>query len=453
MGRKRRPRRPDPSAAAAAVLYFPPAAPTLNMPRELERVEKYFRELVLMPPPASREEFKAAVLKLAWAIFQPAADAPPPEPWGDKKIVPPRAEWAAATARISDTRSTAKHGATRTGKRDGHRKRKSENEGLAERRAELENERLGIRDDRARREETGEGPRLLENLMPTEKSIERLAQAAVEPMLGGISIAGLAYLRAHPECEAMNRVSFPCSKGCGAWIEGPYFFAAVTACDACRAAREKADKLDQAKTYWEALCPQSFRETKKDHPGFPRAQYAATRAWPKTRELLVDDVPTTPRRFVLDDESLFFYGPSGKGKSRLGMWLLKRCLVRFEAARWRHVAGATEGGEERARYARMDQHWGKYDLLLMDDALAATASDGRIAEAFKDLLDYRLRFNRRNIVTSQIEESDVEQQFDKFGKSTKADKEMIKALWRRLRESSRVVSFADAVPTTGQEAF
>lgn len=265
-------------------------------------------------------------------------------------------------------------------------------------------------------------------------TVERLAYCSVQPLLGGISLISLGELRSVPDHPAMNRVCFRCSQGCGAWIEGSYFFSSITACDECRAKAHKAEQLERAKTYWEAVCPPAFRETDKTHAGFPRAQYDELKEW-------------------LGGESLFFFGPSGKGKSRLAMLLLKRCLVRLSThvgVMWPEQLKSVRNTREVLEWIG---RWGKYELLLMDDALLAAASNGQCAEAFKDLLDYRLRFKRHNIVTSQIGEGDTAEQMAKFGKDTKADRELVTALWRRLRETCRVVSFADAKPAKGESQF
>lgn len=265
-------------------------------------------------------------------------------------------------------------------------------------------------------------------------TIQRLSYCSVDPLLGGVSLISLGELRSRPDHPAMNRVSFRCSQGCGTWIEGTYFFSTITACDPCRAKAEQADKWEKAKTYWEAICPPAFRETDKTHAGFPLTQYNATKEWQ-------------------GGQSLFFCGPSGKGKTRLAMLLLKRCLVRFNhhvGVMWPEQLKAVRGEREVLNWIA---RWGKYDVLLMDDSLIAAASDGRCSEAFKDLLDYRMRYKRVNIVTSQIVGDDVKEQLAKFGKDTKADREMVEALLRRLRESCRVVSFAEATPKNGEHQF
>lgn len=282
---------------------------------------------------------------------------------------------------------------------------------------------------------------------PLPAGVERMAQCSVDPVMGGVSLSTLAFLRNNPECEALQLIDvecpglpnghgdrIPCADG--ATISVSRFFAPLTVCDACRAKADKAEKLDRAKTYWEALCPPAYRETDKTHPGFPKAQYEATRQYH-------------------GGESLFLAGPSGKGKTRLAVLLLKRCLVQFNqhvGILWPEQLKAVKNTREILQWV---QQWGRYDLLLIDDGLLTAASDGRCTEAFKDLLDYRQRYNRHSIVTSQIVGEDAEEQSKKFGKDTKADRELLAALLRRLRETFRVVPFADVVPKAAQneEAF
>jgi DNA replication protein DnaC len=269
------------------------------------------------------------------------------------------------------------------------------------------------------------------NSMPA--GVDRIAQCTVEGGLCGVSVSTLASLRHSPESEAMQVIEHPCSRGCGTMLQTARFFAPLTCCEECKAKADKADKIEKARTYWEAICPKSFRETDKTHADFPKAQYTSTRGWQ-------------------GGESLFFYGPSGKGKTRLAMWLLKRCLVKHNShvsILWSYDLKAVKNERDMKAWV---QKWGKYDVLLMDDPLQG-AADGRVTDALKDLLAYRMDWKRPNIVTSQVGGADAEEQLAKFGKETKADKELLAALLRRLRETCRVVSFAEAKPQDGERPF
>jgi DNA replication protein DnaC len=268
----------------------------------------------------------------------------------------------------------------------------------------------------------------------TDTYVPRFAELNVEPVMGGVSIVSLAELHQQPDHPANKVVEFECSQGCGTMLRGRYFFSPITACDACREKYEAREKLDRAKTYWDAICPEQFRETEKAHPGFPRAQYEATRAWS-------------------GGESLCFLGATGKGKTRLGMVLLKRCLVKHNlhvGVMWPEQLRSVKSNPKTLDWV---VSWGRFDVLLIDDPLLVGAADSRITESFKDLLDYRLRHKRVNIVTSQIDGTDYEQAAGKFGNGTKADKEVIAALLRRLREQCRVVSFADVTPKVNEQHF
>lgn len=264
-------------------------------------------------------------------------------------------------------------------------------------------------------------------------AVPRIGQCTVEPLLGGISLAGLAAL-INPQHEANKEIEFECSQGCGKKMTGRHFWSSLTACDSCREKADKKEKLERAKVYWESICPESLRETDTAHAGFPQSQYQATGSFCGT-------------------ESLLLFGPSGKGKTRLGMVLLKRCLVRYNlhvGVMWPEQLKAVKGQRDTLE---MLGKWGKYDVLLMDDSLLTGAQDGRITDFLKDLLDFRMRHKRHQIVTSQIGSAEYEEQGQKFDKQTKADKQLVEALMRRFKEVCRTISFADATPEPGQVNF
>lgn len=264
-------------------------------------------------------------------------------------------------------------------------------------------------------------------------SVTAIAQCNVEPLMGGVSIIGLAQL-VNPDHPANEMVDTECSQRCGRRFMCRKFFAPLTACDECRAKHAKDDALERAKVYWESICPAAFRDTDKNHKDFPKSQYEATRDYK-------------------GKESLLLFGESRKGKTRLGMLLLKRCLVRYGL----HVNVLWPERLKSVRSTRdvleMVERWGRYDVLLMDDSLLSGATDERVTDFLRDLIDYRMRFNRHHIMTSQIGSDDYLQHSDKFKNSTKADSERIKALLNRVRETSRVVSFAETKPKENESNF
>lgn len=265
-----------------------------------------------------------------------------------------------------------------------------------------------------------------------------IAEAGMPSELGTLSIEELAGAYNNPMHAFNEMVEAECSKKCGAKFTCMRLFAAMeaVACDACRAKYDKEEKLERAKVYWESICDDAFRDTDKTHPDFPKSQYEATRSYSGT-------------------ESLMFFGPSGKGKSRLAMILLKRCLVRFNlhvGVLWPEELSAVKGGRGRETLDMVGK-WGKYDVLLMDDSISAGAQDGRVTDFLKQLLDYRMRHKRHQIVTTQIGSSEYSEQGDKWGKETKADKQLVEALMRRFKEVCRLISFADLTPKQGEEQF
>lgn len=256
----------------------------------------------------------------------------------------------------------------------------------------------------------------------------------IMPDVGGATMNQLAEAHRNPSHPFNELVEVECSQRCGTKLRCFRLTASLTACDPCIAKAKKADALEKAKAYWEDMCPPAFRETDKTHAGFPSAIYASLKDY-------------------TGGESLLLFGPSGRCKSRVGMLLIKRCLVRFN----QHV-GVLWPEQLKAVKKSFDaleliQKWGRYDLLLMDDALLTGAQDERVTDFLKDLLDYRMRYKRHQIITSQIGGTEYEAQANKFENITDADRKRVVALLRRVRETCRVVSFAEAAPTQGEQAF
>lgn len=259
--------------------------------------------------------------------------------------------------------------------------------------------------------------------------------------LGEISpISDLASLKDH--APAWEMVDSACSR-CGEPLQCFRCIAGSCACDSCRAKVLEGEQQDKHEKYWsqEHLCPPSstFRDTDATHAGFPKSQYEVTKNY-------------------AGEESFFFFGPTGTGKSRLGVHLLKRCLFKFN--RFVGILWPEDLKQAKNAYERRDeiQRWGRFDVLLLDDALITGAQDEKMTDFLKDLVDYRMRHSRHMILTSQVGGDDYEEQLNKYAKArgidvTAADKRRVDALLRRLREVCRVVSFAAAVPTQDEQPF
>ncbi len=252
--------------------------------------------------------------------------------------------------------------------------------------------------------------------------------------MGGVTIAGLASAAIQPDHPFNQIVTVECHI-CKAVSYGTtQLFAHQTCCDDCREKALKEQRLEKVKTYWQAICPPAFQETDKNHPDFPKAAYAATRDWQ-------------------GGDSLLLYGPSRVGKTRLAVWLLKRCLVRNSA----HVGILWPEQLKHVKYAHdrleLIEKWGRYEILLMDDALLTGAQDERITDWLKDLLDYRIRYKRPVIITSQVGQDDYREQMDKFDNATKADKARVEALLKRVKETCRVIPFSPLLLGHNEQGF
>lgn len=245
-------------------------------------------------------------------------------------------------------------------------------------------------------------------------------------------LATLAQLFRNPHELGREEIDAQCSQGCGATIRCMAYFASHTACDDCRAKHDKKERLDRAKGYWESIIPPLYRETDKNHPDFPKGAYEQTKEY-------------------AGQESLFIFGDSRTGKTRIAVLLLKRCLIRFNmhvGVLWPEVLKSVKNTRE---VLQMVEKWGRYDVLLMDDALLTGAQDERVTDFLKDLIDYRMRYKRHIIITSQISDVEYLDQSDKFEKATKADKARVEALLKRIKEIAKVVTTGISQPVQSNQ--
>lgn len=250
--------------------------------------------------------------------------------------------------------------------------------------------------------------------------------------LGGMTIGALATLYNHPEHPLRELVDTVCSKGCGAEFKAERWVANVVACDACAQKAKDEEAMNRARKHWEKICPAGYRDTNKEHAGFPKAQYAQLKDWDCT-------------------QSLFFYGPTGMGKSRLALLMLKRAMLRnhWVGVLWPEKLRSLVQGYDSATF----DHYAGFDVLLMDDALLTACRETKLVDAVKMLLDVRMRNKKATIFTSQIGTEEEIAGGKEFGEAKAADLERIKAIIRRLRESCLVISFAQATPAQGEAQF
>lgn len=250
--------------------------------------------------------------------------------------------------------------------------------------------------------------------------------------LADLSIAELAYLHNHPEHPMRELVDATCSQGCGAAFQCERWVSQVTCCDECGNKSNEADALVRVKKHWEKICPKGFRDTDKSHAGFPKVQLEELRDWK-------------------GDKSLFFYGPTGQGKTRLALLMLRRAMMKnhWVGVLWPEKLRSLVQGYDSTTF----DHYAAFDVLLMDDPLISGAREGKLVDALKNLIDVRMREKKAMIITSQIGSEEEIAGAKEFGEAKAADLERIKAIVRRLREDCTVVSFAAATAGAQEEAF
>lgn len=262
--------------------------------------------------------------------------------------------------------------------------------------------------------------------------VTHISRLSCGPDLAEMTVWELAHLHQHPEHPMRELVDSACSQGCGATFQCERWVSQVTCCDECATKSKEADALARVKKHWEKICPKGFRDTDKTHAGFPKVQLAELKDWNC-------------------DKSLLLYGPTGQGKTRLGLLMLKRSMMR------NHWVGVLWPEKLRSLVQGYDStvfdHYAGFDVLLMDDPLITGCRESKLVDALKNLIDVRMREKKVTIITSQIGSEEELAGAKEFGEAKTADMERIKAIVRRLREDCKVVSFATAVAVQGEGEF
>jgi DNA replication protein DnaC len=238
--------------------------------------------------------------------------------------------------------------------------------------------------------------------------------------------------------EANEVITAECNQ-CHEPIECRRIVAPFVACDPCIKKAKDAVAMEKHRRHWEATCPELYRKTDTKHADFPLAVWNQVKA----------DFDANP------GQSFFFFGPSGTAKTRTGMLLLKRALLRRNvelAVIWpEKLPNLTQRAFDNAEtyFDRM----AKVGLLLLDDALLTACREPKLMDAVKLLLDARMRVELPTVFTSQIGSEEDLTQGKEYGEAKGADVERIKALLRRLREKCKVVNFSKVEPKEGEGSF
>ncbi len=273
---------------------------------------------------------------------------------------------------------------------------------------------------------------------PLDRSIARLADAfgllhpdrrhRVETIDGvRFCIPGWPEMNCHTLSEftrlpqANELITAKCNH-CETRVQTRRMVAPFVACEECIERITSADKRDSNSGIWKKICPERFRQTDLTHVDFPKAIYADL------------------KKNAGSKQSLFLYGPTRTGKTRVGMLMLERAMLRDQrvGVLWPEKLHLLTKGYDNALFDK----YAEYDALLMDDTLLTACRESKLLDAVKLLLDVRMREERVTIFTSQIGTEDEIAGGKEFGEAKPADLERIKAIIGRLRESCVVVNFA-----------
>lgn len=256
------------------------------------------------------------------------------------------------------------------------------------------------------------------------------------PRLPKMDVHTLAALIHLPEANEI--VTAECNH-CKEPIQCRRVVAPFVACDRCIKKASDDAAMERHRKHWERTCPDLYRKTDTTHPEFPKAIWQGIKT----------EYDANP------GQSFFFFGPSGSAKTRTAMLLLKRALIRKNvevAVIWpEKLSNLTQRAFDNSEtyFDRM----AKVGLLLLDDALLTACREAKLMDALKMLVDARMRAELPTIITSQIGTEEELTQGKEYGEAKGADIERVKALLRRLREKSRVISFAKVVATESEGSF
>lgn len=196
-----------------------------------------------------------------------------------------------------------------------------------------------------------------------------------------------------------------------------YCSGCVEAIDRANAEKEKSQRKAQIERAWGAVCPAIFRDTDTSHPAFPTDIYNDLQGWGP------------------DSHSLFLYGPTRAGKSRV-FWLL------LEDVFFRHPNGVRifrSGELETMVYQAFRE--GRYDIEMRELIhVPILALDDWAKEKFTErfesfcfhLFNARWEDRRPIIITSNATSASLQERLNEPA-----------PMLARIREFCRLVNFAN----------
>jgi hypothetical protein len=206
----------------------------------------------------------------------------------------------------------------------------------------------------------------------------------------------------------------------------------MACCQSCIDKREEEERINAIKGYWQKICPPAYQETTPKHEDWNTIAWKHLKKWDA-------------------GNSLFFHGETRTGKTRTMVYLLKLQLLHGRSGLFVWPDELKEAARNVRGRLAMIERWTSQDILCLDDPLFAGASDERVVDFLKDLIDRSIRMGTKLIITSQVGGKDYLEDSAKWGDMTKAQKNRVEALLARIQEVCHIEHFQKLSPVDDGE--
>lgn len=196
-------------------------------------------------------------------------------------------------------------------------------------------------------------------------------------------------------------------------------FASAVCCKSCVEQYEHDRRISEIKEWWKNFCPKLYAETDVKHEDFARI-------WPIVKA------------HTNYKQNLILCGASGKCKSRAMMHRLKLALIKGHSIDVLWADKLDEAIESR-KMSKLRDRLVEPSILGIDDFLTSGSALETVTKFLKGIIDIRLRDGKTTILTTNLGARDIETDSQKFNNATKADRERVQALIRRLRGEFKTV--------------
>jgi hypothetical protein len=200
-------------------------------------------------------------------------------------------------------------------------------------------------------------------------------------------------------------------------------------CHSCIDEYEKQEAIHTAKLFWSQICPPELNNTDIKSPIFNQD------GW---------------RQVKNQTGSMILIGKTGQCKTRCMVEFLKRRLIDKRSI---HIIWpedfkrmADKRGDEKHDWAAAMSN---VEWLGLDDVFTAAISRESVADLIKDLIDMRIRKQKKTIITSQLSANDIRYDAGKYGNQTASENKRMEAIIRRIKEKFAIIDFDPPKPDGG----